>query len=73
MYVFLWPIISLTSSKPPTLILTNFLFKALAIDLAIVVFPTPGGPTKQIIDWSLSHISLVAIYSIILSFISFNP
>ena len=32
---------------PPRDIWKNFLPRALLIDLAIVVFPTPGPPTRQ--------------------------
>ena len=65
--------ISPSSFTPPTLIFTNFLFKALAISLARVVFPTPGGPTKQIIGvFTLLVFFFTAIYSIILVSISVN-
>jgi len=56
---------------PPTDILTNFLFKEVAIDLASVVLPTPGGPIKHIIGlFKLFVLLFTAIYSIILSFTS---
>ena len=53
---------------------TNSLFKDFAIDFAIEVLPTPGGPTKQIIEpfWLL-EIFLKAIDSIILSLTSLSP
>jgi hypothetical protein len=38
---------SASSLTPPSDILINFLLKALAIDDARDVFPTPGGPTKH--------------------------
>jgi hypothetical protein len=38
---------SASSLTPPSDILINFLFKALAIDDARDVLPTPGGPTKH--------------------------
>ncbi len=43
----LWPLRTDESETPPREMLKNFLFKALATDLAKVVFPRPGPPTKQ--------------------------
>ena len=43
-YVFLCPLISDSSLRPPSDILTYSLPKALAIDLPSDVLPTPGGP-----------------------------
>src|SRR5690625_399760 len=48
-YVRRCPLISASSRTPPNEILTKFLLIALEIDLAKDVFPTPGGPTRQII------------------------
>ena len=44
MYVFLCPLISASSCKPPRDILTYFLPIASAMDLPKDVLPTPGGP-----------------------------
>ena len=46
-YVLLWPFKAEESLTPPNEISINFLPNALAIDLAKVVLPTPGGPTKH--------------------------
>ena len=43
------------SLTPPREILKNFLLRALATDLAMVVFPRPGPPTKQNILHVLPH------------------
>jgi hypothetical protein len=52
----------------------NFLFKALAIEIARLVFPTPGGPTKQMIGlFPLGALALTAKYSVILSFTFSKP
>ncbi len=73
-YVFLCPRISDSSWTPPRDILTNFLFKASAIDLASVDLPTPGGPTKQMIgDLEFGVLDLTAKYSIIRSFTFSKP
>ena len=45
-------LISASSLTPPKEILTYFLLRAFAIEWAIDVLPTPGGPTKQIIGLS---------------------
>ena len=47
MYVLRCPRISLSSFNPPKLIRTYFLFKAFATLFPNDVFPTPGGPYKQ--------------------------
>ena len=46
-YVFLCPFKAEESFIPPNEIETNFLPNADAIELAIVVFPTPGGPIRH--------------------------
>ncbi len=46
-YVLLCPLSTDESLTPPKDILKNFLLSALATDLANVVFPSPGPPTKQ--------------------------
>ena len=69
MYALLCPTNSEESLIPPKDIFTKFLFNAYDIDSANVVFPTPGGPTKQSIGLLISgDILLTAIYSIILVF-----
>jgi hypothetical protein len=47
-YVFLWPFIRSGSCYPPNEILIYYLPRHLAIDLAMLVFPTPGGPCSKI-------------------------
>lgn len=42
-------LISATSANPPTEKRKNLRFKARAIERPILVFPTPGGPERQII------------------------
>jgi hypothetical protein len=42
-------LISATSANPPTENRKNLRFKARAIERPILVFPTPGGPERQII------------------------
>ena len=49
-YVRRWPRISASSRIPPKLIRTKSLSNAVAILLPREVLPTPGGPTKQIMD-----------------------
>lgn len=52
----------------------DFFFKAVAIERARLVFPTPGGPTRQIIGLRrLLVFCFTAKYSIILSFTFSNP
>ena len=48
-YVLLCPLISATSVNPPTENLKNCRLRARAMDLPMDVFPTPGGPTRQMI------------------------
>ncbi|MPM63128.1 hypothetical protein SDC9_110008 [bioreactor metagenome] len=73
-YVFLCPLISASSLTPPRDILTYFLLSAFAIDLAIDVLPTPGGPTKQrIVEFVSSVFILTARYSVIRSLTFFRP
>lgn len=43
-YVLRWPLNSASSFIPPSETLVNDFPKALAIDLAMEVLPTPGGP-----------------------------
>ena len=43
-YVLLCPLSSASSLIPPSEILVNYFPKDLAMDLAMEVFPTPGGP-----------------------------
>ena len=43
-YVLLCPLSSASSCIPPNETLVNSFPRAFAIDLAIEVFPTPGGP-----------------------------
>ena len=48
--------------------------KALAIDFEIDVFPTPGGPCRQItLPFEFPLLNLTAKYSSILSLTSFRP
>ena len=42
-------LISATSANPPTENRKNLRFKARAIDRPMLVFPTPGGPERQMI------------------------
>jgi hypothetical protein len=73
-YVFLCPLISLSSLTPPSETLTNFLFKASAIEFAKDVLPTPGGPTKQRIGpLKFLFLVLTAKYSKILNFTFSRP
>ncbi|OQC48611.1 MAG: hypothetical protein BWX58_01114 [Deltaproteobacteria bacterium ADurb.Bin026] len=60
-YVLLWPLISASSFTPPSDILTNFLPIALAIDFPSEVFPTPGGPTKQIMGPLISPFNFMTL------------
>ena len=46
-YVFLCPLISASSRKPPNDILSYFLPRASAIDFPNEVLPIPGGPYRQ--------------------------
>ena len=72
--ILLCPFIIETSLSPPNVILANFLPKQFATLLAILVFPTPGGPTKRIVlPYSRPNNLLTAINSNILSLTSFNP
>ena len=48
--MFFCPFISASSLTPPKDILTKSLPVAFAIDFPKDVLPTPGGPTKHIID-----------------------
>ena len=58
----------------PKEIFTKFRFRALAIDLAKLVLPTPGGPTRHNIGaFKEFVICLTARYSIILSLTFSNP
>ena len=64
MYVLRWPLISATSVMPPTENRKYSRCKARAIDRAIEVFPTPGGPTKQsILPWVVPFRLLTAMNS----------
>ena len=73
-YVFLCPLISDSSRKPPREIRTYSLPKASAIDRPIEVFPTPGGPVKQIIGDFMSFRNFkTAKCSIILFLTSSRP
>ena len=73
-YVFLCPLISASSLKPPNDTLSYFLPKASAIDLPNDVFPTPGGPYKHKIGDFISPLNFkTARCSIILSFTFSNP
>jgi len=45
----LFTLISATSANPSTENRKNLRFKARAIERPILVFPTPGGPERQII------------------------
>ena len=66
--------ISDSSETPPTEIFTNSRFIAFAIEKASDVFPTPGGPTKQIIEPDiLPAICRTAKNSIIRSLMLDNP
>ena len=66
--------ISASSLNPPNEILAYFLFNEFAIDLPSEVFPTPGGPYKQIIGDFMFFLSFKTDkYSIILSFTSSSP
>lgn len=66
-YVRRCPISSEESLRPPKLILVNFLFRAVAMVLAILVLPIPGAPTKQIMGFSKSGLFFFkTAYSIIL-------
>lgn len=47
-YVLLWPLNYASSCIPPKETLVNYLPNDFAMDLAIDVFPTPGGPWRQI-------------------------
>ena len=46
-YIYLCPLISDWSLIPPSDSLQNFLPIVWAIDLPILVLPTPGGPTRH--------------------------
>lgn len=73
-YVLLWPLNSASSFIPPRETLVNDFPNALAIDLAIEVFPTPGGPCKQtILPLLLPFLNLTAKNYNILSLTSFSP
>jgi hypothetical protein len=73
-YVLLCPRISDSSFVPPKETLTNFLLIALAIEIANDVFPTPGGPTRQIMgDLPFGALARTAKNSIILSLTFSNP
>ena len=62
------------SDKKTSEKVSHFLFKALASDLTIEVFPTPGGPEKQIIwPFILGASFLTAKNSITLCFTSSRP
>ena len=74
--VFMLPVflIVMNSFKTGKEILTNFLPIDVAIDLAIDVLPTPGGPTKQTIGpFNDLDNFLMAKYSSILSLTFSNP
>ena len=73
-YVLLCPLSSASSLIPPSDILVNYFPSDLAIDLAIDVFPTPGGPCKQtIFPLVLPFLNLTAKNSKILYLTYFNP
>ena len=73
-YVFLWPLISASSRKPPKDILMYFRPKDSATDFPSDVLPTPGGPYKQIIGDFISPLNFkTAKCSIIRSFTFSNP
>lgn len=59
---------------PPRDTLVNYLPKALAIDLAIDVLPTPGGPCRQImLPFEFPFLNFTAKNSRILSLTYFSP
>lgn len=67
-YVLLWPLSYASSFKPPKETLVKDLPKHFAIDFAIEVFPTPGGPCKQMIfPLEFPFLNLTAKNYIILS------
>ena len=69
-YVRRCPRISASSFTPPRLMRTNFLPSARAIERAMLVLPTPGGPTKHRIGAFILPVSFkTARYSQILSLI----
>ena len=47
-YVLKWPLKNDVSVAPAREITLHSLYKAFAINLAIVVFPVPGGPVNKI-------------------------
>ena len=74
MYVLLCPLISASSLNPPNEILVNFLFIERATEFASEVLPTPGGPTRHIIDpLSVLFNFFTARNSRILAFTSSSP
>ena len=73
-YVLLCPRISASSFTPPRHIRTYSLLSDCATERAILVFPVPGGPTRQIIGTSaLCDTFLTASVSSILSLTFFIP
>ena len=73
-YVLLWPLSSASSCMPPKDTLVNYLPRDLAIDLAMEVFPTPGGPWRQMmLPLELPFLNLTARNSMILSLTSLTP
>ena len=58
-YVLLWPFSSATSLRPPTLNRKNCRSRARAIERAIEVLPTPGGPLRQtILPWKTYYMKV---------------
>ena len=73
-YVLLCPLNSASSFKPPRDTLVNYFPSDLAMDLAIDVFPTPGGPCRHIIfPLEFPFLNLTAKNSKILYLTSFKP
>lgn len=60
-YVLRCPLSSASSCIPPSDTRVNYLPSALAIDLEMDVFPTPGGPWRQImLPFELPFLNLTA-------------
>ena len=73
-YVLRWPLSSASSLIPPKETRVKCLPKDLAIDLATEVFPTPGGPCKQMIfPLEFPFLNLTARNYRILSLTSLRP